>query len=163
MKNQQKSFDGALDASSLRVAIVVSVYHREITKALEGAAVEAIRHSGGSDDNIVFIRVPGAFEIPFAARKAANTRNFDVVVCLGCVIRGETPHFDYIASAVAHGITVAAQETGVPMTFGVLTTNTYLEAKERAVGGSESKGWEAAIAAIHLENAVRDLAKGHDE
>ena len=101
--------------------------------------------------------MPGAFEIPFAARQAAESGAFDAIVCLGCVIRGETPHFDYIASAVAHGITTASQASGVPMSFGVLTTNSWEEAVARAGSGSANKGWEAAMAAVELANVARRI------
>ena len=123
---------GVGDASQLRVAVVASSYYETITDALVDGAVAALQDQGASGDQVVIIRVPGAFELPFAASQAAQTGRFDAVVCLGCVIRGETPHFDYISSAVAHGITTASQSTGVPMSFGVLTTNTYDEAVARA-------------------------------
>jgi 6,7-dimethyl-8-ribityllumazine synthase len=102
--------------------------------------------------------VPGAYELPQAARAAAETGTFDAIVCLGCVIRGETPHFDYISSAVAHGITAAAGDTGVPMAFGVLTTNTVEQALERAGANDENKGREAAAAAIEMAGLYRRLA-----
>jgi 6,7-dimethyl-8-ribityllumazine synthase len=139
------------------VGLVASVYHEAITTALIHGAVEALLHAGARADRIVVIRVPGAFEVPFAARQAAETKRFDALVCLGCIIRGETPHFDYLASAVAHGIGMASQATGVPISFGVLTTNTLEEAVARAGDGSDNKGWEAAMAAVQLANVVRDL------
>ncbi len=145
------------DASQLRVAVVVSTYHETVTDALANGAVSALQDQGAGGDQVVVIRVRGAFEVPFAARQAAQTGRFDAVVCLGCVIRGETPHFDYIASAVAHGITTASQATGVPMSFGVLTTNTYDEALARAGAGDDNKGREAALAAVQLANVVRRL------
>ena len=139
------------------MGLVASVYHEAITTALIHGAVEALLHAGAHADRIVVIRVPGAFEVPFAARQAAETKRFDALVCLGCIIRGETPHFDYLASAVAHGIGMASQATGVPISFGVLTTNTLEEAVARAGDGSDNKGWEAAMAAVQLANVVRDL------
>ncbi len=145
---------GASDASRLRVALVVSGYHDAVTRLLRDGAVAALTRAGVPGDRVVAISVPGAFEIPFVAREAAATGEFDAVVCLGCVIRGETPHFDYIASAVAHGITAAAQATRVPMTFGVLTTNSHDEALARARPDETNKGWEAAMAAVQLA-AVR--------
>jgi len=104
------------------------------------------------------IDVPGAFEIPQAARAAAETGRFDAIVCLGCLIRGATPHFEYIALAAAHGITAAAGETGIPMTFGVLTTETREQALERAGDGPDNKGREAAAAAIDMAALFRSLA-----
>ena len=160
---------GAEDATGLRIGLVVSVYHETVTEALRQGAVEALGHAGAPADHIVVIRVPGAFEVPFAARQAAETGRFDALVCLGCIIRGETPHFDHLASAVAHGIGTASQGTGVPISFGVLTTNTYEEAVARAGDGSDNKGWEAAMAAVQLANVVRGLTlesqdrRAHDE
>ena len=145
---------GASDASRLRVGIIVSEYHASVTGALREGALAALQHAGASVDAY---DVPGAFEIPFAAHRAAKTGAFDALVCLGCVIRGETPHFEYIASAVAHGITTAAQSTGVPITFGVLTTNSKEEADARAGEGCSNKGWEAAMAAVQLANVARTL------
>jgi 6,7-dimethyl-8-ribityllumazine synthase len=160
---------GADDATALRVGVVVSVYHEAVTDALRRGAVEALVQAGALADRIVVIRVPGAFEVPFAARRAAETRQFDALVCLGCIIRGETPQFNYLASAVAHGVGTASQETGVPISFGVLTTDTYEEAVARAGDGNDNKGWEAAMAAVQLANVVRSLnrdnrdRRGHDE
>ena len=154
---------GAGDAAGLRVGIVVSVYHDEVTGALSQGAIDALGRAGATPAQIVVIQVPGAFEVPFAARQAAETGRFDALVCLGCIIRGETPHFDYLASAVAQGISTASQATGVPMSFGVLTTNTYDEALERAGRGSDNKGWEAAMAAVQLANVVRDLIRDNGD
>ncbi len=145
--------------SSFRFAIVVSKYHDFVTTKLERGAKEALAAAGVADDSIVVVRVPGAFEIPIAARHAAESGHFDGIVCLGCLIRGATPHFDYIASAVAHGLTDAAGATGVPMTFGVLTTNSVEEALERAGDGSANKGWEAASAAVEMAAVVLQLTR----
>jgi 6,7-dimethyl-8-ribityllumazine synthase len=109
--------------------------------------------------NITVIKVPGAFEISFAARQAAASGEFDAVVCLGCLIRGATAHFEYIASAVSHGLTAAAAETGVPITFGVLTTNSVEEAIERAGEGPANKGWEAAVAAVEMATVIAQLKR----
>ena len=155
--------EGTGDATALRVGVIVSAYHGAVTAALEDGALETLRRAGASAEQVVVIRVPGAFEVPFAARKAAETGRFDAIVCLGCIVRGETPHFDYIASTVAHGIGRASQATGVPISFGVLTTNTYDEAVARARPGGDNKGSEAALAAVHLANVVRALTGSHDE
>ena len=155
--------EGATDASGLRVGLVVSAYHRAVTGGLCDGALEALRDAGargaGTEDagSATVIEVPGAFEIPLAARRAAESGNFDAVVCLGCIVRGETPHFDYLASAVAHAIAAASQATGVPMTFGVLTTNTLDEAAARAGDGPSNKGREAALAAVQLANVLGSL------
>ena len=154
---------GTEDATGLRVGIVVSVYHESVTESLRRGAIDALVNAGAVSDEIVIIRVPGAFEVPLAARKAAESGKFDALVCVGCIIRGETPHFDYLASAVANGIGSAAQETGVPIAFGVLTTNTYEEAVERAGVGSDNKGWEAAMAAVQLANVLKRLTRDNDD
>ena len=122
---------------------MMSAYHESVTESLRQGAIDALVRAGAASDEIVVIRVPGAFEVPLAARKAAESGKFDALVCVGCIIRGETPHFDYLASAVANGISLAAQETGVPIAFGVLTTNSHEEAVERAGVGKltrSSKG-----------------------
>ena len=162
--------DGATNAAQFRFAVVVSVYHRVITEALCDGAVDALRQAGAVPnperfaeeqfDPITIIEVPGAFEIPLAARRAADTGVSDAVVCVGCIVRGETPHFEFIASAVAHGITIASQLSGVPITFGVLTTNNEREAKERSIGDSSNKGREAALAAVQLANVIAKLPQG---
>ncbi|HVB37771.1 MAG TPA: 6,7-dimethyl-8-ribityllumazine synthase [Vicinamibacterales bacterium] len=151
--------EGTDRAERLRVAIVVSRYHAFVTDRLEQGAIDALRAAGVSDDRIAILRVPGAFEIPLAAKRAADTGAFDAVVCLGCLIRGGTPHFEYIASAVAHGLTDAAAATGVPMSFGVLTTNSAEEALERAGAGPANKGWEAARAAIDMGTLLEQLRR----
>ena len=155
---------GASDASRLRIGVVVSAYHASVTDRLCDGAVAALRAAGATRDpgapgSVTVVAVPGAFEIPLAARRAAESGAFDAIVCLGCVIRGATPHFDYIASAVAHGIITASQATGVPITFGVLTTNTPEEAAARAGDGPSNKGQEAAMAAVQLANVVRALPR----
>ena len=155
--------DGAGDATGLRIAVIVSAYHASVTESLREGALAALAHANaGADRAVTIISVPGAFEIPLVARRAAESGDFDALVCLGCIIRGETPHFDYIASAVAHGITTASQATGVPITFGVLTTNTPEEAQARAGVGRANKGWEAAMAAVQVANVVRALRSGGD-
>lgn len=143
--------------TELRIAIVVSTYHTAVTEGLRDGAMAVLREAGASDGQVTCLPVPGAFEIPLVARVAADSDRFDTVICLGCIIRGETPHFEYLASAVAHGITQASQDTGVPMTFGVLTTNTYDEAVARSGVGPENKGREAAEAAVQLVRVVRGL------
>ena len=140
--------EGSRSASGLAFAVVVSRYNDFVTDRLQKGALAALAAAGVGDDDITVIRVPGAFEIPTAARLAANTHAFEGIICLGCLIRGATPHFEYISSAVALGLTSASGETGVPMAFGVLTTNSAEEALERAVDGPSNKGWEAAMAAV---------------
>ena len=156
-------FKGTADARGLRVAIVVSRYNDFVTDRLRAGALEALTAAGAAADAVDVLDVPGSYEIPQAAREAAATRRYDAVVCLGCLIRGETPHFDYISASVAHGIMDASFLTGVPMSFGVLTTESAEQALERAVPGPANKGYEAAMAVIEmatLGRAVRDAAKG---
>ena len=144
-------------APGLRVAVVVSKYNDFVTERLQAGAVAALAHAGVTGGDITVIKVPGSFEIPFAAQQAAASGGFDAVVCLGCLIRGATAHFEYIASAAAHGITAAAAATGIPITFGVLTTNSVEEAIERAGEGPANKGWEAALAAVEMATVSRQL------
>jgi 6,7-dimethyl-8-ribityllumazine synthase len=137
----------------LRIAVVVARFNDFVTTRLRDGALAQLREAGLDDEAVRVVDVPGAFEVPQMARRLADTGHYDGVVCLGCLIRGATPHFDYIASAVAHGITVAAIESGVPMSFGVLTTNSAEEALERAVEGPSNKGREAAQAVIDMVRA----------
>jgi 6,7-dimethyl-8-ribityllumazine synthase len=151
--------EGSGKARGVRFALVVSRYHDFVTDRLQAAALAALDEAEVLSDDITVIKVPGAFEIPLAAQRAAETGQFDAVVCLGCLIRGGTPHFEYIASAVAHGIISAAAATGIPMAFGVLTTNSVEEAIERAGSGSSNKGWEAARAAIEMTAMIKKLGR----
>jgi 6,7-dimethyl-8-ribityllumazine synthase len=146
-------------AAGFRFAIVVSRFNEGITGALREGAVAALREAGAADGDIDVVDVPGAFELPQAARAVAETAKFDAVICLGCVIRGATPHFEYISSAAAHGVMDAAGETGVPMAFGVLTTDTEAQAQERAAPGPDNKGREAAAAAIEMAVLYRKLGR----
>lgn len=144
----------------MRVAIVVSRFNDFVTERLLDGARAGLRESGIGDEDVDVLRVPGAFEIPMAAQRAAETGRVSAVVCLGCLIRGATPHFEFIASAAAHGITAAAAATGVPMAFGVLTTNSVEEALERAGSGPDNKGREAALAAVEMAALFRGLPDG---
>ena len=143
-------------ARDLRVALVVSRFNGPVTRRLREGAEAALAQAGCRAAETV--EVPGAFELPFAARAMALTRRFDAVVCLGCVIRGDTPHFEFISAAVAHGIAEASGDTGVPVAFGVLTTLTLEQALERSEPGPSNKGWEAAAAAVEMAQLVRRLA-----
>lgn len=154
-----QQLEGSNKAPGCRFALVVSRYHDFVTDRLLAGALEALTSADVAPDDVVVMKVPGAFEIPAAARRAAETRQFDAIVCLGSVIRGGTPHFEYIASAVAHGITEAAAATGVPMAFGVLTTNTVEQAIERAGSRSANKGWEAATAAVEMATLMKRIGQ----
>ena len=139
----------------MRFAIVVSRFNDLVTDRLLAGAEGALREARVAASDVVVVRVPGAFEIPIAAQRVAESARVDAVICLGCLIRGATPHFEYISSACAIVITAAAAATGVPMTFGVLTTNTLDEALERAGDGAANKGREAALAAVDLLRALQ--------
>jgi 6,7-dimethyl-8-ribityllumazine synthase len=154
-----QTIQGTGRAAGLRFAVVVSKYNDFVTDRLQAGALAALAAAGAAADDITVVRVPGAFEIPLAAQHAGESARYDAVVCLGCLIRGETPHFEYIASAVSHGLTEAAAATGVPMAFGVLTTNSVEEALARAGDGSGNKGHEAAVAAIEMAEVVAQLTR----
>ena len=142
----------------MRIALIVSQFNDFVTSRLEAGARAALESRGLSGDAIGVSHVPGSFELPQAAHAEAATGKWSAIVCLGCLIRGETAHFDVIANATADGIMRAAQATGVPITFGVLTTNTAEEALARAGDGPTNKGWEAAIAAIEMAELFARLA-----
>jgi 6,7-dimethyl-8-ribityllumazine synthase len=154
------TFEGRAAAGGARFAIVVSRWHDFVTTRLLAGAREALAEAGVADADIDVVWVPGAFEIAAAARQVAIRRRPAAVVCLGCVIRGGTPHFEYIASAAAHGITAAAAATGVPMAFGVLTTDSVEQAVERAAAGPANKGREAAMAAVEMAAVFGALEAG---
>ena len=141
----------------MRIAIVVSRFNDFITDRLLTGAEAALAEQGIAAEDVDVLRVPGAFEIPMVAQRVAETGRVSAVVCLGCLIRGATPHFEYIASACAHGITAAASATGVPMAFGVLTTNSVEEALERAAADQANKGREAALAALEMARLFETL------
>jgi 6,7-dimethyl-8-ribityllumazine synthase len=142
-----------------KFAVVVAKFNDFVTERLQKGALAAFESAGAPGDAVTVVHVPGAFEIPIAARLAAETGHFTAIVCLGCLIRGETPHFEYISSAVAHGLTQASADTGVPMTFGVLTTNSAEEALARAGDGPANKGWEAAVAAIEMAAIAAEFGR----
>jgi 6,7-dimethyl-8-ribityllumazine synthase len=144
-------------AAGYRFAIVYSRFNEAITQRLCEGARSALQEAQVAADDVEVVSVPGAFEVPQAARRLAEMDRFDAVICLGCVIRGATAHFEYISSSVAHGIQDASAETGVPMAFGVLTTDTWEQAEERASGGRDNKGFEAAAAAIEMAQLFRAL------
>jgi 6,7-dimethyl-8-ribityllumazine synthase len=153
----QKRLSGA---SGYKFAIVVSRFNEVITRRLRDGAKAALTEANAEPEDVEVLSVPGAFELPQAARRAAESSQFDAIICLGCVIRGATPHFEYISAAVAHGIQDASAQTGVPITFGVLTTDTWEQAEERAGDDRENKGFEAAAAAIEMARLFRRLRAG---
>ena len=150
--------EGQLLAEGLRFAIVVSRFNDFIGSRLMDGAVDALLRHGASQEQITVVKVPGSFEIPLAAKKLAAGGSYDAVICLGAVIRGATPHFDYVAAEVSKGIAGVALESGVPVTFGVLTTDTLEQAIERAGSKAGNKGHEAAMAAVEMANLLRQLS-----
>jgi 6,7-dimethyl-8-ribityllumazine synthase len=150
-------FEGKLDAKGLTFGIIVSRFNSFISERLLEGSIDALLRHGGDDKNISVARVPGAFEIPLAAKKMADSGNYDAVICLGAVIRGSTPHFDYVASEVSKGVASVSLDSGVPIAFGVLTTDTIEQAVERAGTKAGNKGFEAAVTAIETANLLKAL------
>lgn len=150
-------FEGKLDAKGLKFGIVIARFNSFIGERLLEGAIDAIIRHGGDDKNIHVARVPGAFEIPLAAQKMAESGTYDALICLGAVIRGSTPHFDYVASEVSKGCASVSLDTGVPIAFGVLTTDTIEQAVERAGTKAGNKGFEAAVTAIETANVLKAL------
>ncbi len=152
--------EGNLSGSALKICIIATRWNEFIVEKLTQGAVNAARRHGIAEEKIDIIMVPGAFEIPFAARKLAATQKYDAIVTLGCVIRGATPHFDYVAGEAAKGISSAANDSGVPISFGVLTTDSIEQAIERAGTKAGNKGEEAMLVAIEMANltqAIQDM------
>ena len=152
-----KIIEGRLQAQGLKVGILVSRFNSFIGERLVEGAMDALLRHGAEDADLVVVRVPGAFELPPAARKLAATGSFDALVCLGAVIRGATPHFDYVSAEVSKGIAAVSMEAGIPVTFGVLTTDTLEQAIERAGSKAGNKGFDAAMAAIEMANLYKAL------
>lgn len=152
-----KPIEGRLDGAGGRFAVVVSRFNAFITERLLAGALDALERSGAEKDAITVVRVPGAFEIPVAARRLAQSGGYDAVICLGALLRGETRHFDCIASAVTRGISSAGLESGVPVIFGVLTCDTLEQAIDRAGLKSGNKGFEAGMAAVEMYQVMKQL------
>jgi 6,7-dimethyl-8-ribityllumazine synthase len=150
---------GDLKAAGLRFGIVVSQFNNFITDRLLAGALDALQRSGASEKQIEIVRVPGAFELPIAAKKLAATGRFDSLICIGCVLRGETSHYDYVCSETARGIQLAQLDSGVPMSFCVLTCDTLEQAIDRAGLKGGNKGYESGLGAIEMANLSRKLAK----
>lgn len=151
-----RSFEGDLNAGALRFAVIASRFHDDIVSGLLSGALECLSRHGATD--VTVYRVPGAFEIPILAQKLAG--QFDAIVTLGCVLRGDTPHFEFIAAQVTQEISRVAVDTRFPIAFGVITCNTIEQAVERSSPGSGNKGWEAALAAIEMANLWRQIRTG---
>jgi len=152
-----RSFEGDHHAENLRIAIIASRFNDDIVEGLLAGAIDCLTRHGANDEQITIFRVPGAFEIPTLARTLIARGGFDTVVALGCLLRGETPHFDFISSQVTTELSRVAVETCFPVAFGVITCNTHEQAVERSSQGSGNKGWEAALAAIEMANLWRRI------
>jgi 6,7-dimethyl-8-ribityllumazine synthase len=150
-----KTHQGSLDATGLRIGVIVSRFNEFITEQLSKGALEVLAKHGCSDDKVTFVKVPGAWELPIAAKSLAG--QCDAIVALGAVVRGDTPHFDYVAGGAADGLLKVSLDTGVPIAFGVLTTDDLQQAMDRAGGKSGNKGAEAAEVAIELANLQKQL------
>jgi 6,7-dimethyl-8-ribityllumazine synthase len=155
--NMKKVLEGNLIGSGLKFAIVVARFNEFINGRLLSGAEDALKRHGVMEDDITVIWVPGAFEIPLTAQKLAQKKEYDAVITLGAVIRGATPHFDFVSNEVAKGVAAASMETGVPVIFGVLTTDTIEQAIERAGTKAGNKGYDAAVTAIELANLYKEL------
>ena len=160
---QPKIHRGRLNAEGYRFAVVVSRWNDFLTSKLLSGALDALAAHGAADDAVEVIHVPGAFELPLAVLKAAETGRFDSVIALGVVIRGETPHFDYVAGEAAKGVTQAAMTTGVPVMFGVVTADTLEQAINRCGGKAGNKGYEAADSAIETADLFRSMSESGEK
>lgn len=152
--------EAGLVAKGKRFGIIASRFNDFITDRLVGGAVDALTRSGAKDADIDIVKVPGAFEIPLVAQKLARNKKYHALICLGAVIRGATPHFDYVCAEASKGIAHASMETGMPIIFGILTTDTIEQAIERAGTKAGNKGWSAAVAAIEMANLMEAVDKG---
>jgi len=151
-------FEGKLDGQGMRFGIIASRFNNFITERLVDGALNGLRRHGANEESIDVVWVPGAFEISFFAHRMAASEKYDALICLGAVIRGDTPHFDYICGEVSRGVGHAMNQYGVPMAFGVLTTNTVEQAVDRAGAKMGNKGFEAAVTAIEMANLNKELS-----
>jgi 6,7-dimethyl-8-ribityllumazine synthase len=153
-----KIIQGDLSGKGLKIGIVAARFNDFITSRLVDGALDGLQRHGVAEADIELVRVPGAYEIPLAAKMLAQSRRFNAVICLGAVIRGATPHFEYVSAEVSKGAASVSLETGLPVIFGVLTTDTIEQAIERAGTKSGNKGWDAALSAIEMANVTKQLA-----
>ncbi|MBL8229759.1 MAG: 6,7-dimethyl-8-ribityllumazine synthase [Bryobacterales bacterium] len=152
-----KNIEGNLDSKGLKFAIVVSRFNSLITERLLEGALDALRRTGCAEEDVTVVRVPGSWEMPLAAREIALLQKPDALICLSAVIRGDTPHFDYVAGEAAKGLGQLPLQTGIPVAFGVLTTNTVEQALDRAGIKSGNKGFDAAMTAVEMANLMRQI------
>jgi len=152
-----RTIEGGRSAKGLRIAVVAARFNHFVVDKLLAGAVETLTQAGISSQDLDIVRVPGAFELPLAARKLAASQHYDAIITLGAVIRGGTPHFDYVAGECAHGVAQVAHDSGVPVIFGVLTCDTLEQATERSGGAHGNKGADSALAAIEMADLLRKL------
>lgn len=155
-----KVFEGQLIAKDLKFCLIVSRFNDFITSKLLDGAIDALTRHGAREDDIDVVKVPGAFEIPLLAKKTALSKKYQAVVALGAIIRGATPHFDYVAAEASKGVALASLEAGVPVSFGIITSDTLEQAVERAGSKSGNKGWDAAMTAIETANLLKTIEGG---
>lgn len=149
--------EGKLEAQGLKIGIIVSRFNGFVTEKLLEGALDGVRSHGGRDEDIAVVRVPGAFEIPLVAERMAAYGKYDALICIGAVIRGDTPHFEYVSDAVTRGVGKAMWKYRIPIGFGVLTTNNVQQALDRAGSKDANKGYEAALTAIEMANVIRQI------
>jgi len=154
-----RTFEGSLEAANLRFAIIVSRFNSFVTDRLLAGALDALSRSGAQLEKVDLVRIPGAWEFSVTVKAMALSKRYDAIICLGAVIRGDTPHFDYVAGEAARGLAAASAESGLPIANGVLTTNTLEQAIDRAGGKAGNKGFDAAMTAIEMANLLRRLAQ----
>ncbi len=154
---QPKVHQGKLTAANFRFAIIVSRWNDFLTSKLVEGALDALERLGADEDAVEIYKVPGSFELPLTALKVAESKKFDAVICIGVVIRGETPHFDYVAGEAAKGVSGAAMKTGIPVLFGVVTTDTLEQAINRTGVKAGNKGFEAAMSAVEIVNLYKEM------
>lgn len=152
-----KIIEGELQAKGLRFGIIVSRFNDFITSKLLEGTIDALTRHGAKQEDIEVVKVPGSFEIPLVAKKMASKGSYNAVICLGTVIRGATPHFDYVAAEVSKGIATASLDTGIPIAFGIITSDTIEQAIERAGTKAGNKGWDAAITAIEMAQVIKKI------
>lgn len=153
-----KIIQGDLSGKGLKIGIVAARFNDFITSRLVDGALDGLQRHGVADADIEIVRVPGSYEIPLAARVLAQSKKYNAVICLGAVIRGATPHFEYVSAEVSKGVASVSMETGLPVIFGVLTTDTIEQAIERAGTKGGNKGWDAALSAIEMANVMKQMA-----
>lgn len=152
-----KTIQGDLSAKGLKFGIIASRFNDFITARLVDGALDALMRHGAAEGDVELVRVPGSFEIPLAAKVLAQSKKYQAIICLGAVIRGATPHFEYVSAEVSKGVASVSMDTGLPVIFGVLTTDTIEQAVERAGTKAGNKGWDAALSAIEMANLMRQL------